>query len=308
MKNILVTGAAGTIGINLISYLLSEGQYDITALELNNKRSNERLNPYKNRINVVYGDVTDEQLMKNLIKDHDYVFHLAGAMPPLCNVKQELCKKVDYEGTKNLVDSIKMYNPKCKLIFPSTTAIYGKHKSEVGIKSKLNINEKDYYSYYKKETEKLIEGLLKNYVICRIPIVIDNINKDIIYSVNKDAEIEVIKSNDLALALIETLKINNEKFNIYSNQSYRINSKDYVIHNLRTYGLSFNFLTNYLFAEERLESPLLKEENILKLNYISGNVDAFYINKSMKNKKLITKIKRILAKPFIKSIERSKSK
>jgi nucleoside-diphosphate-sugar epimerase len=37
MKKVLVTGAAGTIGINVIKYLLSEGKYEITAVDLKNR-------------------------------------------------------------------------------------------------------------------------------------------------------------------------------------------------------------------------------------------------------------------------------
>ena len=36
MKKVLVTGAAGTIGIRTIKYLLSEGKYDVTALDIKN--------------------------------------------------------------------------------------------------------------------------------------------------------------------------------------------------------------------------------------------------------------------------------
>ena len=38
MKRVLVTGASGTIGIKTIKYLLSEGKYDVTALEIKNRK------------------------------------------------------------------------------------------------------------------------------------------------------------------------------------------------------------------------------------------------------------------------------
>ena len=43
MKKVLVTGAAGTIGNKVIKYLLSEGKYEITALDLRNKNSLKKL-------------------------------------------------------------------------------------------------------------------------------------------------------------------------------------------------------------------------------------------------------------------------
>ena len=56
MKRVLVTGAAGVIGIKTIKYLLSEGKYEITALELRNKSNYKKLKKYRRRINIIYGD------------------------------------------------------------------------------------------------------------------------------------------------------------------------------------------------------------------------------------------------------------
>ena len=57
MKKVLVTGAAGSIGIQVIKYLLAEGKYEITALDLRNKNVSKRLKKFRRRINILYGDV-----------------------------------------------------------------------------------------------------------------------------------------------------------------------------------------------------------------------------------------------------------
>ena len=105
MKKILVTGAAGTVGLQVIRFLLSEGKYEITALELRNRASYKRLKSFRKRINIVYGDVNDKSIVDALIKDHDVVIHLAGVLPPLANVRDDLCKEIDFNGTKTIVDS-----------------------------------------------------------------------------------------------------------------------------------------------------------------------------------------------------------
>jgi nucleoside-diphosphate-sugar epimerase len=88
MKKILVTGAGGTVGLQVIRFLLSEGKYEITALELKNRHVYKRLKPFRKRINIVYGDINDETIVDALIKDHDVVIHLAGVLPPLANVRE----------------------------------------------------------------------------------------------------------------------------------------------------------------------------------------------------------------------------
>ena len=74
MKKVLITGAGGAIGINVIKYLLSEGKYEITALDLRNKNSIKRLKRYRRRINLIYGDMNDSVLMDALVRDHDISF------------------------------------------------------------------------------------------------------------------------------------------------------------------------------------------------------------------------------------------
>ena len=111
MKKVLVTGAGGTIGLQVIRFLLSEGKYEITALELKSFNVYKRLKPFRKRINIVYGDVNDNAIVDALVKDHDVVIHLAGVLPPLANVNEDLCKAIDYNGTQTIVDSIKRYSP-----------------------------------------------------------------------------------------------------------------------------------------------------------------------------------------------------
>ena len=60
MKKVLVTGAGGTIGLQVIRFLLSEGKYEITALELKSFNVYKRLKPFRKRINIVYGDVNGD--------------------------------------------------------------------------------------------------------------------------------------------------------------------------------------------------------------------------------------------------------
>ena len=73
MKKVLVVGAAGAVGIHTVKYLLSEGKYEITILDLKNKKSFNRLKRFRKRVNILYGDVTDRILIEALVKDHDYI-------------------------------------------------------------------------------------------------------------------------------------------------------------------------------------------------------------------------------------------
>ena len=113
MKRVLVTGAAGSLGLLVIKYLLSEGKYEVTALDLRNKLTNRQLKRYKKRINIIYGDIADTALMEELVREHDIIIHLASVMPPLGELNKRLGEIVEYSGTENIIKAINYYNSDC---------------------------------------------------------------------------------------------------------------------------------------------------------------------------------------------------
>ncbi len=50
MKKVVIFGGAGSIGLSLIKYLLSEGKYEITIVDLKNKETIKRLKRYKKEL------------------------------------------------------------------------------------------------------------------------------------------------------------------------------------------------------------------------------------------------------------------
>ena len=107
MKKVLVTGASGAVGLNVIKYLLSEGKYEITALDLRVKNNSKKLKKYRRRINIIYGDINDNVLIDALVKDQDYIIHLASVLPPLSDIKKDIGEEVEYKGTENIIKAIK---------------------------------------------------------------------------------------------------------------------------------------------------------------------------------------------------------
>ena len=74
-KNILITGGAGFIGINIAKKLRSLGN-NITIYD-NLSRESIRYDFEGLKINFVKGDIRDEIQLNNTLKNIDIVFHLA---------------------------------------------------------------------------------------------------------------------------------------------------------------------------------------------------------------------------------------
>ena len=302
MKKVLVTGAAGGLGRLVLKYLLSEGKYEITALDLKNKKSHNVLKKYTKRLNVMYGDVTDPILIDELVKQNDYIIHLASINPVMSILKENVTKEIDYKGSENIVRAITFYNPNCFLIYPSSTTVYGKKDKSVTTSDKVN-EDTNFYTKNIIETEKLIKNKLTNYVIYRIPTVLNDLSKnDLLYNTPINNEMEFITANDAAYALVRSIdmasKINKRVYNLGGGQTC-IAPYGYVVKNiLEIRGLSFKYLWSLIFMEKNFYGNTYSDsEKIQKiLDYQSESLESYFMELKRKGGQRI--IHRFLAEPF----------
>ncbi len=317
MKKVLVTGAAGTVGLQVIRFLLSEGKYEITALELKDKKVYKRLKPFRKRINIVYGDVTDDSIVDALVKDHDVVIHLAGVLPPLANIRDDLCKEVDYYGTKTIVDAIKDYNPSCFFLYASSTSVYGIQKDyeDISVDTVSKIDDYDYYSKYKLKCEKYIKSNIKNYSIFRLAYVLGDPGPEgLIYNVAKECNMEVISAEDVGYAFVCAIdymkKLNKKTYNVSGGEKFRTEYRDYLSTVLNAYGLTWRFIGSWLFAEKNYYGGYYKDSDDLEeiLHFRSKNLDVYYSTLLKYKYKISRFLPKLLAKPFVWSYSKKKGK
>ncbi|OHD53219.1 MAG: epimerase [Spirochaetes bacterium GWF1_49_6] len=114
--NVLVTGGAGFLGINLIRYLLSKGITEITSLDVA-----EFDYPEKSKIHAVRGDIRDIGTVEKVMRRQNIVIHTAAALP--LYHKDDIFS-TDVQGTRNLLDSAQKENIQ-RFIHISSTAVYG---------------------------------------------------------------------------------------------------------------------------------------------------------------------------------------
>lgn len=279
MKSVLVTGAAGSIGRLVIKYLLAEGKYEITALDLKNKTVIQTMRKYRKRINIIYGDVNDKVLMESLVKDHDYIINLASALPPLSDMKKGLSDAIDFSGVENIVKAISYYNPKCHLFMASTTSMY-LDKKDATVRSKIDVGGIGYFATSKYEAENLIKEKISNWTIYRIPMVLNNPKTDrFMYHGKKDNMMDVITKEDAAMAFVVGLKyckeLNKKIFNIRTNSINYGNLLDNVLFN---YGISMKYIATRLFLEHNFCSPVTKDGDNLEelIKYRIDSIEEYY--------------------------------
>lgn len=310
MKKVLVVGAAGSIGSLVIKYLLSEGKYEITALDLRTKNSQKKLKKYRRRINIIYGDMNDSVLMDALVRDQDFIIHLGGVLPPLADIKKDLSEKIEYNGTANMIKAINFYNPNCFVIYASSTTIYG-DKEHTTVKTKPNVLDIDYYSKTKLKTEELIKDKLKNYTIIRFPFILCNPKTgSFMYNVPKNSTIESITDNDAAYLLVSALNHENELkkkiWNAGGGESCTASYREILAKVLEIYGISWKYLSTLLFIDKNFYSHIYDDSNKLDdiLEFRSDSLSSYYmrLKRQTKNRSL----KKMLALPFIALLRKKK--
>ena len=130
MERLLITGGLGHIGSKLI-HSIEPGQFD--EIMIVDNLSTMRYSSFFNLPNGVNYKFFDEDILEidfnKLLESIDVVIHLAAITDATnsFHIKDQI-KAVNYLGTKKLAEVCIAQN--VKLIFPSTTSVYGQ-QSEI---------------------------------------------------------------------------------------------------------------------------------------------------------------------------------
>ena len=127
---ILITGGAGFIGSHLTDRLVADG-HQITILDNLATGRKENLSAHLGgkSVSFVEGSILDLPLLDGLIKDTEYVFHLAAAVGVFNIVNHPLDSLMtNIRGTENVLEAAYKYS---KPVFvTSSSEVYGKNVSD----------------------------------------------------------------------------------------------------------------------------------------------------------------------------------
>jgi len=129
---ILVTGGAGFIGLNLLRQLVLEHDCEIVVFDDFSNSSPERVEHVlstspdaDDRVQVIRGDIADEEAVRAALPGCDAVIHLAaqtGVAPSLADVRRDL--QLNVTGTFNVLEACRDLNVR-RFILASSAATIG---------------------------------------------------------------------------------------------------------------------------------------------------------------------------------------
>ncbi|RXF68582.1 NAD-dependent epimerase/dehydratase family protein [Arcticibacter tournemirensis] len=158
-KKILVTGVTGLVGARLLPRLVDAG-FECYALVRGGK-------DVPAGVTAIEGDVLDAASLTEAVKEVSAVVHLAAVFR---TQDMNLIWKVNLEGTRNLIDAVKMHAPNARFILASTSNVYNHNNTHPGREDDPVEPQHPYpASKVAAETALLDSGL--NWSVLRFPFV-----------------------------------------------------------------------------------------------------------------------------------------
>lgn len=219
---ILLTGAFGNLGTSCIIELSQQG-YDIRCFDVKSKMTETRYNIYKKDYNfeVFWGNLLDKDSIAEAMKGIDVIIHTAAIIPPVSDMKPDLAKSVNIDGTKNLIAEAEKQGVN-QFIFSSSVSVHGPHYPAMPlIKITDPFKPHDTYNTTKVECEAILKQSSLKWTVVRFGAILpvesrglpraklDDYTIEMTFGIPLAQKVEIIHSRDAALALVNA--INNDK-------------------------------------------------------------------------------------------------
>jgi len=119
---VLVTGGLGNVGEYTVQALVDEGR-EVVAFDLGSRKARKVAGQLDERVQVVWGDITDPESLRSALEGVDAVVHLAAIVAP--EKAPDLARRVNVEATRNLVEQMEAHPTAKRLVFASSQGIFG---------------------------------------------------------------------------------------------------------------------------------------------------------------------------------------
>ena len=121
--NILVTGGGGFQGSHLVESLVQKG-HNVSVLSTYSEISKNNLAKVAEKINIIWGSITDKETVEKSVRGNDVVFHLAAHINVDESLKDPLVfVQANIFGMYNILEAVRKSGS--RLILTSSCEVYG---------------------------------------------------------------------------------------------------------------------------------------------------------------------------------------
>ena len=311
-KKILLTGASGTIGYEVLKQLYEKREeYEITAFDVKSPNSVKKLKLFSNEVEIVYGNISEVNDLIKVCSGKDVVIHLAAIIPPLADEKPKLSYQVNTVGTKNLIRLLEKNSPNVFFLYSSSISVYGDRISNPFITTNDIINPSygDVYAETKIEAEESIKRSKLSWSIFRLSAIMGahKISK-LMFHLPLKTPMEIATPKDAARAFVNAIAtpkpLLNRIFNLGGGGKCRIRYDEFLSRSFSIYGLGKLDFPPKSFAEKNFHCGYCADGDELEniLNFRKETVDDYFEREKKKTSpfiKLFTSIFKWAIKKYL---------
>jgi nucleoside-diphosphate-sugar epimerase len=270
-ETILLTGASGSVGFEAFKELLRrKDRFCIRILSLDRKFEHNLFRKYHDQVDIVLGDICNYRDIRKAVQGVDTVLHTAAIIPPIADHNPDLAWKVNFEGTRNVVQALKAHNPASKLVYTSSISVYGDRVEDPHIRvgEPLLPSVGDEYAKTKIAAEQHIQSSGLNWVILRLcGILTPTLNiQPLMFHMPLNTALEWCHANDAGYALVKAIghePLNQRIFNLGGGQECRVLAIDFLKTMFNIFGIDFRALPRHAFATRNFHSGYYVDSDVL---------------------------------------------
>ncbi len=176
-KKIFITGGLGFIGSNLAIKLVELGA-KVTLLDamIEGHGGNIfNIEPIKDKVNINFSDIRDEISMNYMVRDKDYIFHLAGQNDHVLSLTNPFLDiDINIKGSAVLLETCRKFNKDVKLVYTGTRGEYGT-AVKLPVNEDAPVNPKGIYELSSLTAQKLFKIYNDNHGVRSVTLRLTNI-------------------------------------------------------------------------------------------------------------------------------------
>jgi nucleoside-diphosphate-sugar epimerase len=230
---VLLTGAFGNMGPNVVEALLEQG-HRVRCFDRKTEATQAKAQRYAGRIEVAWGDLREAASVADAVRDREVVLHLAFALPPFSEQRPDKACEINVGGTRNILNAMKASSPSPKIIMTSTSSVFKLDPNNRSPRTAADaVEATDNYSKHKLECEQMVRDSGLDWAIFRMGM-LPTIMPDIgfwIFFIPLDTQMQFLHPRDAGLALANAViskEIWGKTLLIGSGQGSQIYYRDFV--------------------------------------------------------------------------------
>ena len=305
IKSILLTGASGGIGFEVFHQILEAKKYKLSIFIRASKKNIKRFEPYNSQVDIIYGDLTNSEDLKQICKPYHAVIHLAAIIPPIAYKSQVKTSKVNVIGTQLLLRHLESYCQEAFFLFSSSVAIYGDRlkNPEIRVSDPVDKDDPDFYVQSKINAEKIVEQSKLSWTIFRLTAILGVNNHKItglMFHMPLDTPMEITTPSDAARAFVNGIEkkhlLAQKIFNLGGGAAFRTTYRELLTENFKINGLGKLNFPEKTFAEKNFHCGYMVDSDDLEdiLHFRKHTLVDYY----RMNREAVPIIRKYLSIPF----------